>query len=50
VVGEVCNEDAAWYYADPLPAASAIKNYVAFWKGVEISGSNPASEEIPPPR
>ncbi len=29
--------DAAWYYPDPKPAAKDIKNYVAFWKGVEIS-------------
>jgi uncharacterized protein (DUF427 family) len=36
VVDEDVNKDAAWYYADPKPAASNIKNYVAFWKGVEI--------------
>ncbi len=30
------NEDAAWYYPDPKDAAKNIKNYVAFWKGVEI--------------
>lgn len=30
------NKDAAWYYADPKPAAAEIKNHVAFWKGVEI--------------
>ena len=30
------NGDAAWYYADPKEAASNIKGYVAFWKGVEI--------------
>jgi uncharacterized protein (DUF427 family) len=30
------NENAAWYYPDPQPAAKHIKNYVAFWKGVEI--------------
>ena len=35
VSGEI-NKDAAWYYPDPKPAASKIKNYVAFWKGVEI--------------
>jgi uncharacterized protein (DUF427 family) len=35
VDGEV-NKDAAWYYPEPKPAASKIKNYVAFWKGVEI--------------
>lgn len=33
-----CNTDAAWYYPDPKEAAKEIKNYVAFWKGVEITG------------
>ncbi len=31
------NADAAWYYPEPKPAANNIKNYVAFWKGVEIT-------------
>jgi len=30
------NQDAAWYYPDPKPAARKIKNYVAFWRGVEV--------------
>jgi uncharacterized protein (DUF427 family) len=30
------NKDAAWYYPEPKEAAKPIKNYVAFWKGVEI--------------
>lgn len=30
------NADAAWYYPEPKPAASKIKNYVAFWKGVKV--------------
>ena len=30
------NTDAAWYYPDPKPAASNIKGYIAFWKGVKI--------------
>jgi uncharacterized protein (DUF427 family) len=30
------NADAAWFYPDPKPAASQIKDYVAFWKGVRI--------------
>jgi uncharacterized protein (DUF427 family) len=30
------NKDAAWYYADPYDAAMNIKDYIAFWKGVEI--------------
>jgi uncharacterized protein (DUF427 family) len=35
VSGEV-NPDAAWYYPEPKDAAKNIKNYVAFWKNVEI--------------
>jgi len=30
------NLDAAWYYPDPKPAARAIKNHVAFWRGIDI--------------
>lgn len=36
VDGEV-NRDAAWYYADPKPKASGLKDHVAFWRGVEVS-------------
>jgi len=36
VEGEV-NQDAAWYYPEPSEAASSIKNYVAFWKGVDVT-------------
>ncbi|MFW2371957.1 MAG: DUF427 domain-containing protein [Gammaproteobacteria bacterium] len=31
------NKDAAWYYPTPMEAASDIKNYVAFWHGVEVN-------------
>jgi uncharacterized protein (DUF427 family) len=31
------NEDAAWYYPEPKRAAQQIKDYVAFWRGVEIT-------------
>ncbi len=30
------NPDAAWYYPDPKDAAIRIKDYVAFWRGVEV--------------
>jgi len=30
------NEDAAWYYPNTKPLANNIRNYVAFWKGVEL--------------
>jgi uncharacterized protein (DUF427 family) len=36
VEGEV-NPDAAWFYPEPKEAAQKIKNYVAFWKGVEVT-------------
>jgi uncharacterized protein (DUF427 family) len=36
VVNGKVNQDAAWYYPDPKPAAGNIKNYVAFWKGIEV--------------
>lgn len=31
------NEDAAWYYPEPLEKATMITDYVAFWKGVDVS-------------
>lgn len=30
------NENAAWFYPDPKPAAAEIKDRVAFWKGVQV--------------
>ena len=30
------NENAAWYYPSPKAAADNIKNYVAFWRGVQV--------------
>lgn len=30
------NNNAAWYYPDPKPAASEIKDRIAFWKGVRV--------------
>ena len=51
VDGEV-NSDAAWYYPAPLDAATAIKDYVAFWHGVEVSAESGDGEQgpQPPPR
>ena len=31
------NNDAAWYYPRPKDAAKEITDYVAFWRGVEVS-------------
>lgn len=49
VAGGDTNPDAAWYYPEPFEAAAAIKDYVAFWKGVEVAGNNPDTKEIRPP-
>lgn len=37
VVGDRKNAGAAWYYAEPKPAADEIKDRVAFWRGVEVT-------------
>lgn len=36
VVGRKKNIDAAWYYPNPKDVVTEIRNYVAFWRGVEI--------------
>lgn len=36
VVGEAINQDAAWYYPDPRPAAAEIAGRIALWKGVDV--------------
>ncbi|HTQ78419.1 MAG TPA: DUF427 domain-containing protein [Thermoanaerobaculia bacterium] len=36
VVDGTENRDAAWYYADPKPAAAQIAGHVAFWRGVTV--------------
>jgi uncharacterized protein (DUF427 family) len=38
VQGET-NPDAAWYYAEPKPAAAEIKGRIAFWRGVQVAES-----------
>ena len=38
IVDGKTNASAAWVYRDPKSAAAPIKNYVAFWKGVEVKG------------
>ena len=30
------NQDAAWFYPEPSNLADKIKDYVAFWNGVEV--------------
>ena len=36
VVDGQSNPGAAWYYADPKPAARSIAGRIAFWKGVQV--------------
>jgi uncharacterized protein (DUF427 family) len=36
LVNGLTNQNAAWFYPEPKPEASQIKNYVAFWKGVRV--------------
>ena len=36
-VGDQINENAAWYYPQASHAAKPIENYVAFWKGVNVT-------------
>ncbi len=36
VDGDV-NKEAAWFYPDTSKAAEPIKDYVAFWNGVEVT-------------
>ena len=31
------NQDAAWYYPAPKPAARSVKHKVASWRGVEVT-------------
>ena len=33
------NQDAAWYYPAPLPAAKKIAGFVAFLKGVQVQNA-----------
>jgi uncharacterized protein (DUF427 family) len=35
VEGQV-NQDAAWYYPDPKPAAASIKDHIAFWRDIQV--------------
>ena len=37
VVDGETNPAAAWYYPEPMDAAAEIKDYVAFWNGIEVS-------------
>jgi len=34
------NTDAVWYYPKPFDVADVIKDYVAFWRGVEVTADD----------
>ena len=36
IVDDKRNKNAAWYYPEPLEKATMIKDYIAFWNGVEV--------------
>jgi uncharacterized protein (DUF427 family) len=36
IVDGMQNDNAAWYYPEPKPAAAEIKDRIAFWKGVRV--------------
>jgi len=39
VVGSEVNKDAAWYYPETKEAATDIRGYIAFWRGVSVEPS-----------
>ena len=39
VVDDAVNEGAAWYYDAPYEASAVIKDRIAFWRDVEITGA-----------
>jgi uncharacterized protein (DUF427 family) len=45
------NDDAAWYYPEPYPAAESIRDWVAFWRGVQVTAEPGEGRPGPtPPR
>ncbi|HUZ25511.1 MAG TPA: DUF427 domain-containing protein [Streptosporangiaceae bacterium] len=43
--GGQANKNAAWYYPHPSPLARRIRNYVAFWNGVQVDAWEGAQAE-----
>ena len=44
-VDGLTGRNAAWTYRHPSPLARRIKDYVAFWRGVQVERVNPAHDE-----
>ena len=47
--GDATSRDALWYYPTPSPAASAVKDRVAFWKGVKVRPAPTQDQSTPEP-
>lgn len=47
-VGGATDQNAAWYYADPKPAAGMVVGYIGFWHGVRIEVVHDPSEPALP--
>lgn len=45
-VGAKQNRNAAWYYANPKPAAAEIQDRIAFWKGVRVESEATAQTMV----
>ena len=46
--GGATDQNAAWYYADPKPAAGLVAGYIGFWHGVTIEAAHESSESTRP--
>lgn len=42
-VGDAASKDAVWYYPTPSELAHAVKDRVAFWRGVDV---RPATDQV----
>lgn len=48
--GGATDQNAAWYYADPKPAAGMVVGFIGFWHGVRIELVHEPSEPALPAR
>lgn len=46
-VDDKVNRSAAWYYPEPSAAAQHIRDYVAFWNGVQVQRISEDGEPAP---
>ena len=45
VVDDKKSEGGAWYYPEPKSKAEPIKDYVDFWRGVEVKEAEHSTSE-----